>query len=284
MSTAPSSLRELAAYYTDHGGKVLGIVGDTGHTVGYHLGKDRIYDGSGPGLGDQDYSVRLARDKAGLTNAAAAIDLGRLNGSLQELYKFSRWLVAQCKADQPGHRDVREIIYSPDGVKVQRYSGVDGGIHTGDGNGDASHISHTHISYFRDSQARSKVGLFAPYFEGADMAGLKWQPTEPGQGIGSVLVKADRGLVNLRTGAVGDPLHDERPSYGRVLLAEPFPPAAPGRQTGYLVIMGGEACVALDDVVDTFVPDPVGPAPTLHRYVITVDAPDITVTQDGADV
>lgn len=169
MTYAPPTLRELGAFWEQYGGVNLGIVGDVRHVVGYHCGRDRIY--SSAGLGDDDYSVQQKRDKAGLTDAAAAIDLGRLSGSLEKLYQFSSWLVASCQAGDIGAADVREIIYSPDGEKVQRYSGVDGEIHTGPGNGDASHIGHTHVSYFRDSEERDKLALFAPYFEdGGDMA------------------------------------------------------------------------------------------------------------------
>jgi len=164
VSSTPATLAALGAFWTAQGGVNLGVVGNTAHTVGYHLGRDRIYDGTGPGLGDNDYSVQHARDRAGLTNAASAIDLGRLDGSLPQLYAFSRWLVARCMADAATRRDIREIIYSPDGDRVQRWSGIDNAIHTGVGNGDASHIGHSHISYFRDSQARDKIAAFRPYF------------------------------------------------------------------------------------------------------------------------
>jgi hypothetical protein len=71
----------------------LGIVGDTGHVatgVSYHLGKDQLRAGA--------YSATLPRDKAGLSNAASACDLGKLGGSLAGLQKFSSWLVAQIRA------------------------------------------------------------------------------------------------------------------------------------------------------------------------------------------
>jgi hypothetical protein len=164
MTYAPETLSVLARYWTEQGGVTLGIVGNRAHTVGYHLGRDRIYDGSGPGIGDQDYSVQHSRDKAGLSNAASAMDLGRLGGTLAGLQRFSRWLVARAMEDPMAHRDIREVIYSPDGVKVQRWSGIDNLIHTTPGNGDDSHRTHTHISFFRDSVGRSKVPLFAPYF------------------------------------------------------------------------------------------------------------------------
>jgi hypothetical protein len=92
------------------------------------------------------------------------MDLGRLGGTLTGLQSFSMWLVAEAMADPKKYRDVREVIYSPDGTKVQRWSGIDNLIHTGPGNGDSSHKTHTHISFFRDSVGRDKVALFAPYF------------------------------------------------------------------------------------------------------------------------
>lgn len=163
MTFAPRTLLDLGAYWTNQGGVNLGIVGDVNHTIGYHLGRDRIY---GPmGQGDDDYSVQHRRDKAGLTNAAAAIDLGKLGFSYDRLQDFSSWLVTRCQDKAAGTQDIREIIYSPDGYRVQRYSGIDGAIHTGPGNGDASHRTHTHISYFRDSEARDKVAVFAAYWE-----------------------------------------------------------------------------------------------------------------------
>ena len=178
MSTAPASLVAVGDYWEAQGGNNLGIVGNTAHTVGYHLGKDRIYDGSGPGIGDRDYSVQLPRDVAGLTNAASAIDLGRLDGSLTKLRKFSQWMVDRCLADAEYRRAFREIIYSPDGVYVKRYSrpdnkviislrkNADGSVTViNPGNGDATHFSHTHLSFMRDTRSWNLVDWFRPYFE-----------------------------------------------------------------------------------------------------------------------
>ena len=162
MTYSPKTLNQLGAYWTSQGGVNLGVVGDVNHRVGYHLGRDRIYGHFGQG--DDDYSVKHPRDRKGLTDGASAIDLGKLDGTYEGLQGFSRWLVKMCMMSATGSRDVREIIYSPDGVRVQRYSGIDGQIHTGEGNGDASHTKHTHISYFRDAENRDKRPLFRPYF------------------------------------------------------------------------------------------------------------------------
>lgn len=165
MSYAPDSITKLAAYWRARKGVNLGIVGDTRHLKGYHLGKDRIYDGSGPGLGDRDYSVMTARDRAGLTNAASAIDLGKLNGGYLDLRKFSMWLVKRCQAGAPGTSDIREVIYSPDGKRILRYDRQRGRTSAPrEGEADASHAWHTHISWYRDAESRDKVGTFAPFF------------------------------------------------------------------------------------------------------------------------
>ena len=109
-------------------------------------------------------SIQNARDKAGLTKRLRR-STSELNGSLVNLRAFSAWLVARCLADPAARHDVREIIYSPEGKTVQRYSGIDNKIHTGPGNGDLTHRTHTHISFFRDSEQRDKVFLFQPFFQ-----------------------------------------------------------------------------------------------------------------------
>lgn len=175
MTYAPDSLKQLGAYWVAQGGVNLGIVGNMAHCTGYHLGRDRIFgtcacrptDICVPGKREADYSVQHERDRAGLSNAASAIDLGKLGGSFAGLYNFSEWLVARCLRKAVGTSDIREVIYwSAKNKRVQRYSGVDGEVHWGDGNGDASHQWHTHISYFRDSEARDKTSAFIPYFTG----------------------------------------------------------------------------------------------------------------------
>jgi hypothetical protein len=193
MSTAPGDLRDLRAYIAAKTGLSLiklGIVGDRRHLSGYHLGKDRIYDGTGPGRGDQDYSVRTARDKAGLTNDASALDIG-LYGGLREL---SGWLVRQARAERPGTRDLREVIYTLDGRTVLRWDRERGADSTPrPGEADDSHLTHTHISYYRDSRGRDKRPLFARYFDAED------------DSMGPIYNAGGRTV----TLPVGEPLYDE---------------------------------------------------------------------------
>lgn len=156
MTFAPPTLVDLAEFWTANGGVNLGIVGDAAHTAGgtsYHLGRDDLRPDA--------YSIRTARDKAGLSNAASAIDLGRFNGSLLQLRDFSKWLVGEGQRNAPGTRDIREIIYSDDGSRVLRWDrerGFASAPQTGEA--DNSHLTHTHISYYRDSEMRDKRNAF----------------------------------------------------------------------------------------------------------------------------
>lgn len=161
MTFAPPTLVELAAWWKAQGGVNLGIVGDASHQAkgtSYHLGADDLAAGA--------YSRQTARDKAGLSNAASAIDLGRLGGSLGELRAFSVWLVDRARANAPGTSDLREIIYSPDGSRVLRWDrerGYQSAPRPGEA--DASHLTHTHVSWYRDAQRRDHVTAFRPYFD-----------------------------------------------------------------------------------------------------------------------
>jgi len=161
MTYAPPTLAKLAAYWTTHGGINLGIVGDVSHVAkgtSYHLGKDQLATGA--------YSTQTARDRAGLTNAASAIDLGRLNGTYAGLRQFSKWLVDEARHNKPGTSDMREIIYSPDGAQVLRWDRERGfaSVPRG-GEADTSHLTHTHISWYRDAEQRDHTTAFRPFFE-----------------------------------------------------------------------------------------------------------------------
>ncbi|MEU7677888.1 hypothetical protein AB0C42_24110 [Micromonospora taraxaci] len=135
----------------------VGIVGDPAHRGGYHCGSDRTVA--------NDYSVvESPRDRAGLTDLASALDVGPFSvtagGKTHTLRTFSAWLVAQCAANAPDTRDIREVIYSPDGSAVKRWDRL-GRRSTG----DSSHRWHTHISYHRDAikAGRDQTPLFRRY-------------------------------------------------------------------------------------------------------------------------
>lgn len=152
MTYAPESIQRVQRYLHDKTGLAwvsLGIIGDEHHRGGYHCGSDRVISG--------DYSVvESPRDRNGLSRAASALDIGNFSG----LRKLSLWLVAQCEANTPDSRDIRSIIYSPDGKTVRRYDRL-GKRDSGDG----SHRSHTHLSWFRDAEENDKLALFRRYWD-----------------------------------------------------------------------------------------------------------------------
>lgn len=137
----------------------VGIVGDDSHArsgSSYHLGEDALRP-------DSYTIVESARDRAGLTDAASALDVGKfritVGGRVHTLADFSVWLVAQCAAGTADTADIREVIYSPDGRTVKRWDRL-----KRRSTGDDSHLSHTHISWFRDSERRDKTAVFKRWF------------------------------------------------------------------------------------------------------------------------
>jgi hypothetical protein len=154
VTYAPDDLLAVIRYLAGRGAPwaSLGCVGDASHgTAGYHIGGD-IVDWD-------DYSrAESPRDRSVTTSAASAIDFA---GTVW-WRPLTLWLVDQCRAGAPGTEDIREIIYTPDGETVRRWDRL--GFRTG---GDDSHLWHTHISFFRDSEGHrsSFLALLRRYFE-----------------------------------------------------------------------------------------------------------------------
>lgn len=164
MTFAPDSIKAVRTLYMNAlklagftiNPLAVGIVRNEPGTS-YHIGEDHINSGA--------YSVvESSRDRNGLSNASSAIDLGWFsfthNGRTHNLRTFSVWLVAQCRAGTADSLDIREVIYSDNGTTVKRWDRL--GIRS---TGDSSHETHTHVSWFRDSENRNKVALFRRYFE-----------------------------------------------------------------------------------------------------------------------
>ncbi|MEU4570736.1 hypothetical protein [Micromonospora sp. NPDC023956] len=148
--------------HTDLDPAEVGIVGDPAHVGGYHCGTDRVRREGGQ---IRDYSVTESnRDRSGLAEWACALDVGEFrvwrDGRVYDLPHLSAWIVGQCRADAPDTRDIREVIWSPDGRTVKRWDRL-GKRSTG----DSSHRWHTHISYHRDAirAGRDQAGLFRRY-------------------------------------------------------------------------------------------------------------------------
>jgi len=156
-SYAPNMILEVREYLKpitglDNFG--LGIVNSETDASYHHGWSQRDTDGT-------DYSWdESARDWSHKTNAARALDIGMFD----QLRELSAWLVEECKKGASDTLDIREIIYSPDGITVKRWDRL--GIRT---SGDSSHKTHTHISWFADAENNRKVGLFQRFCEGDDM-------------------------------------------------------------------------------------------------------------------
>jgi len=167
MTFAPASIRAVRALLkgqdADLDDDELGIVGGPSHVAtgtSYHLGADQLIMAKNP------YSARTARDRAGLSDAASALDI---DDDLDELRTLSVWLVGQCRAGAGDTLDIREVIYSPDGVAVYRWDRERGVSSSPAPDSDLSHRTHTHVSWYRDSEFRDKTAAFKRFFEGDDM-------------------------------------------------------------------------------------------------------------------
>lgn len=126
----------------------VGVVGDSAHkaTGGYHCGNVWLAD---VGRLNSDYSKRESpRDRPG-TNAASALDIGDFSAAGHTLRSLSTAIVAACQRGDSRTRDLREVIYSPDGSTVKRWDRL--GIRT---TGGSDHRWHTHLSFHRDSEGR----------------------------------------------------------------------------------------------------------------------------------
>lgn len=174
VSYVPASLASLGTYFRSVNVVNLGVVGDASHNAkgtSYHLGRDRLLSTA--------YSIKTTRDRNGLTDAASAIDVGRVGGSLTKLRSLSVWLVSQARANATGTSDIREIIYTADGRTVLRWDRERGyASQPKAGEADSSHLTHTHVSYYRDSQRRDKVALFRRYFAAKPLPDTSTEPTE----------------------------------------------------------------------------------------------------------
>lgn len=156
MSYAPATLLQARAYVkaqTGLGDGALGIVGDSAHRYGYHLGRDR--------LPASDYSRTTARDLAGLSDAASALDVGNFGG----LRALTAFMVGEARAGRLG--DVRELIGPGSDGRAYRWEHLGGWAAVRRAAGD-SHEWHLHISYYRDSEQRSKLPPFQRFFEGTE--------------------------------------------------------------------------------------------------------------------
>ena len=136
----------------------VGIVGDGAHqrTGGYHEGRDVLvaigafHPSALAGDTREDYSVRLVRDRAGLTDDASAMDIGAQwpNGGRAAWLRFNNLLVTDLWANRPELGCIRAVNYSPDGTRRLRTDRQHAWVI--ESSSDSVDI-HTHIEWYRDT-------------------------------------------------------------------------------------------------------------------------------------
>ncbi|WP_431881809.1 hypothetical protein [Micromonospora chalcea] len=183
----------------------VGIVGDPAHRGGYHCGSDRVVAG--------DYSVLESdRDRNGLSAYASALDVGwfkvGVGSRTYDLRHLSVWCVNQCAAGAADARDIREIIYSPDGKTVRRWDRL--GRRS---SGDTSHLWHTHFSFFRDATkaGRDLTPLFRRYLTTIGLIAAPPPPkpaTPPAPEVPDMQLSDKIGSADRPDRTVGDVLRD----------------------------------------------------------------------------
>lgn len=152
MTYAPDDLKAVQRLLQEKTGlpwASLGITHQKPDGGGYHEGRDLLalaHRAPGPQYPHSDYSyAESVRDLAGMTDAASAVDIGQFS----ELRNMTLDLVMACRLGDPRTLDIREVIYTPDGRTVARWD-----REKQRASGDDSHLSHTHVSFYRDSEGR----------------------------------------------------------------------------------------------------------------------------------
>jgi hypothetical protein len=139
----------------------LGIVGSAGHHAtgtSYHIGWSSLKTTA--------YSRQHPRDVKLKTEAASAFDIGWFTKGDLSLVGLTKWMVAEARA---GRRpDTREVIGPGGDGRAYRWAHENGWKAQLRTAGD-SHETHTHESYYRDSENSDKIRYFRGYFEGDDM-------------------------------------------------------------------------------------------------------------------
>lgn len=157
MTQAPADLLELRSRIQARTGLTaveLGIVGDSAHaaTGGYHEGRTDL---ERAGVVGSDYSTRLPRDRAGLTESASAIDIGARWAAGRSVWlRFNAALVAALHANEPALAAVRAVNYTDANGATLRTDREHGW--STESNSDRD---HTHVEWYRDTEGNRQASL-----------------------------------------------------------------------------------------------------------------------------
>jgi len=157
MTNAPIdllTLRSRIQLRTGLSAVEVGIVGDVAHGGrGYHEGRSDL---TRVGVLGTDYSVRLARDRAGLTESASALDIGgawRTGGGAAWL-RFNHLLIMELTGGRAALAPIRAVNYSPDGRQKLRQDRENGW--RVEATSDTVDV-HTHIEFYRDTEGKRQA-------------------------------------------------------------------------------------------------------------------------------
>lgn len=138
-----------------------GIVGDDNHDCGYHIGRSALINRGclhvSRGAGDprEDYSVRLGRDRAGVTESASAFDLGSgwsgHAGGHAAWLRFNVAFLSELIGRDARLNAVRAVNISTDGSTRHRYDREYG--FAVQSTNDTVTI-HTHMEFYRDTEGK----------------------------------------------------------------------------------------------------------------------------------
>lgn len=172
VTFAPLDLQAVQHYAQAKTGQTwdaLGITHSTPQGGGYHEGQDLLEAANtcpGSVCSGTDYSYEDARSVssdglgrdlsnastlAGEPDAASAFDFGSgFRGGYAQFLEYNRFVRDLMLTGDSRTRDIRELIYTPDGKTVRRVDRTGRQPDSGDG----THLTHTHHSFFRDSYGR----------------------------------------------------------------------------------------------------------------------------------
>lgn len=164
MTNAPAdllSLRSGVRAVTGMSADDTGIVGDDHHDCGYHIGRLALiargcyHPERGAGDSREDYSVRLQRDREGVTEDSSAFDLGSAwassAGGRAAWLRFNQALVGELTAGNAALSAIRAVNISTDGTTRHRYDRQNG--FAVQSTNDTVTV-HTHFEFYRNTLNR----------------------------------------------------------------------------------------------------------------------------------
>ena len=132
---------------------MAGVVGDVRHMnppMGYHVDPDEL-----PG---SDYSVQTQRDRTGADQHPHDASAWDLHFGPAEMIVVTNRLLAAARKNDPRMKAVREFCGTRDGRNTYPWD-LHGNVSEGINSWDSGHLSHVHISFYRDASAKQIMAV-----------------------------------------------------------------------------------------------------------------------------